>query len=510
MKPVCFVLFAITAAAQTTAAPDQTGSVTGVVIDAITRVPVRKTIVSANQITRIGGPNQGSPSAITDAGGAFTLTNLPAGRCHLVFQQQNYPQARFGGFSKEVEVKAGENTGPMTVELIPGAAVSGHIVDDDGDPLPTCGVQIHPAKHPEQGVQISGSTPSDENGIYRVFGIAPGKYIVAAECGQQVFQPRPFSAGPAPPPATAYPKQYYPLTTETKSADIVELTAGNEKSGVDFIMRPAAVTQIRGAFSPGGVDWHGIGQILLNRTDRSGLTFGSPVSDKGTFEFQKVFPGSYNLVAVSNGGDENRIGAWQRIEVSDQPLELSLELRHAIELSGKVEIESSGSTTLITPGQIQVMLTTPEPINMQNSQAQVNDDGTFTLKGVMPGPWHVQAYGPTMFLKSAWLGSADVTSAPMDLSGGATAPLRIVVSTNTATIRGSAPPGQQIYAQRPEEQGNRVTQADQNGQYKFEGLSPGKYRLMQMDSGGPMPDEGGQEVTVHEGETAVVDLKPQN
>jgi hypothetical protein len=398
------------------------------------------------------------------------------------------------------------------VELIPGAAVSGHIVDEDGDPLPTCGVQIHPAKHPEQGVQINGSTPSDENGAYRVFGIAPGKYILTAECGQQVFQPRPFSAGPAPPPATAYPRQYYPLTTEMKSADIVALTAGNEKSGIDFVMRPTAVTQIHGAFAPGGAGWHGIGQILLDRTDRSGVSQGSPISDKGTFEFQRVFPGTYNLVAVSNysGGDENRIGAWQRVEVSDQPVELSLELRHAIDLSGKVEIESSGNTTLITPGQIQVMLTTPELINVQNSQTQVNDDGTFTLKGVMPGLWHVQAYGPMMFLKSAWLGSTDVTSAAMDLSGGATAPLRIVVSTNTATIRGSAAPGQQIYAQRPEEQGNRVTQADQNGQYKFEGLAPGKYRLMQMDSGGPMPDEGGQDVTVHEGETAMVDLKPQN
>jgi hypothetical protein len=55
----------------------------------------------------------------------------------------------------------------------------------------------------------------------------------------------------------------------------------------------------------------------------------------------------------------------------------------------------------------------------------------------------------------------------------------------------------------------RGTQVDQSGQYKFEGLGPGKYRLVLMDAGGPMPDEGGQEVSVREGETVMADLKPQ-
>ena len=39
----------------------------------------------------------------------------------------------------------------VTVELVPGAAISGHIVDEDGDPLPGCMVEVHSAKDFNQG-----------------------------------------------------------------------------------------------------------------------------------------------------------------------------------------------------------------------------------------------------------------------------------------------------------------------------------------------------------------------
>lgn len=511
MRAALFFLFSLAAAAQTEGT-DQTGSVSGIVTDALTHMPVKKTMVTINPNGNFTKP-VGSQSTTTDASGAFTLSNLQAGHYRLMFQQQSYPQARFGGVTKTVEIKAGESAGSVNVELIPGAAVSGHIVDEDGDPLPNCYVQVHPAKNSDQGVPMTGSSGSNQDGEWRAYGIAPGKYILSAQCGQGVFQPRPFSAGPDLPPSKAYPSQYYPLASDAKSAQVVELTAGNEKSGIDFQMTPTAVTQVRGAFSPGGADWHGSDALMIQlaSVDRRGANLGAGAT-KGTFEFRQVFPGSYILVVSSQGGEENRIGAWQKIDVSDKPVELTLELRHAIDLSGKVEIESGGNTTnKLTPGQIQVSVFPQYQVGIPGSQAQVSDDGTFTLKGVTPAPWRLQVNAPSAFLKVASLGSTDVTNAPMDLSAGAAGALRILVSTNTATIRGSAPAGQTVFAQLVDDgspfRGNRGTGVDQNGQYKFEGLPPGKYRLVVMETGGPMPDEGGQEVTVREGETVMADLK---
>jgi hypothetical protein len=499
----------------TTPAQTQTGTVTGVVTDAITHIPVKKVIVTSTPISQVSSYS-GTQSAITDASGAFTLTNLPAAKYRLMFQHQNYPQARFGGTVKTVDVKAGESAGPVNVELIPGASISGHVVDEDGDPLQGCFIEIHPMKNPEQGVPMMGSLPSNQDGEWRAFGIAPGKYILSAQCTHQVFQPRAFSAGPDPPPSRAYSPQYYPLAGEAKSAQAVELTAGNEKSGVDFQMSPTPVTQIHGTFSPAGADWRTGGQLAVQlisvaEPSRNRVLGGIPNLEKGTFEFRQVFPGSYVLAVLSQGNDENRVGAWQPVELSEKPLDLTVELKHYIDLAGKVEMENSDNKTALSQLNIQLL---PQSVQfgLAGAQTQIADDGTFTLKGVMPAPWRLQLIGPTGFIKSAWLGSTDVTNAPLDLSGGAAGALRIVVSTNMATIRGSAPAGTVVMVQRVDDNTpfhfNRAMGVDQNGQYSLGGLAPGRYRVVATEDGGPMPDDGGQEVTVHEGETVMADLKP--
>jgi hypothetical protein len=243
----------------------------------------------------------------------------------------------------------------------------------------------------------------------------------------------------------------------------------------------------------------------------AGATFDA---SKGTFEFRQVFPGSYMLIAFSNDSNENRIGVTQRIEVADQPLTVMLDLRQAVELSGKVEIEanaSGGGNNSISLGQFGIQLVPQYQGGLPFPQAQVGDDGSFTLRNVIPGIWTLRANGPLAFLKSAWLGSTEITNIPLDLSNGASGALKIVLSTNTATIRGLAPAGQMVFAQRldddPPFRFNRATQSDQSGQYKLVGLPPGRYRLMLTDSAGPVPDEGGQEVTVREGETVMFDPK---
>ncbi len=541
---------------------DKGGSITGVVRDSVTRMPLKKATVSINAmfVSGIGaanaGRNQGPQGTVTDATGTFAITDLPAGQYRVMIQHQNYPQARFGGVVKSVEVKAGETAGPIAVDLIPGASVSGRITDEEGEPIQGCFVQPHPVKNPEQGVPMQGNPTTNEDGDYRFYAVPPGKYILSAQCQMQVFQPRPFSAGPDPPPSRAYPMQYYPLATDAKAAEAVELTPGNEKSGVDFRMRPAAVTQIHGVFSPAGVDMKGrnvnLQLIPADRSRINGMFTGANVDvAKGTFEFRQVFPGSYELTAFANDSDDKPAGATQRVEVNDRPLDVVLELHTAFEISGKVELDASSSTNsnaapsnqgnlgavsgsnavgisvssrgfsgsfgvpLINGkpslNQVNIQLFPLHQTGMPFPQTQAGEDGSFTLKGVIPGVWRLQVNGPSVFVKSAWLGSTDVTSAAIDLSGGAAGSLRVVLSTNMATIRGSAPAGQTVYAQRIDDdmlgRSSRGSGVDPSGQYTMSNLPPGKYRLVLTDPGSPPPDEGGQEVTIHEGETITLDLK---
>jgi hypothetical protein len=56
-------------------------------------------------------------------------------------------------------------------------------------------------------------------------------------------------------------------------------------------------------------------------------------------------------------------------------------------------------------------------------------------------------------------------------------------------------------------QGQHMTQVDQTGRFTLPQLPPGKYRVGVTDPGVPVPEEGGQSVTIKEGETATVDVK---
>jgi protocatechuate 3,4-dioxygenase beta subunit len=514
----------------------QTGKIAGVVVDSASHQPVKKASVSiiflGDAAGIASGPSQkeGPHNLITDASGAFAFSDLSPGQYQLIVTHQNYPQARMGGVHKIVQLTAVDSAETVTMELIPGAAITGHVVDEDGDPLTGCNIQPHSAKDFNQGIAMMHNSVARDDGSYRISGIPPGKYTITAQCMTPVFQPRPLSEGPDPPPSAAYPMLFYPAASDIKSAQIVELLPGTEKSGIDFQIRPAPVTHIHGTLVAGSADWRGRDdlQVQLAPLDPRGprsfvFTGGTRIDPKdGTFEFRQVFPGSYRVMVFSQDFSArpgppdagNRVGAVARVDVADKPIELSLQLHRAVDISGTVEIERSNSAAEpLTPSQINIQLTAESQFGPGPTPTQVNDDGTFTIKSVLPGEWRLRLNAPGAFAKSVRLGADDVTDKPLELTSGSAAPLHIVVSNNTASIRGTASAGQMIFAARIVDEEDALgwqqgTQVDSNGQFVLPGLAPGKYRIVAGELGSPMPEEGGQEVTVAEGETATVDIKP--
>jgi hypothetical protein len=88
--------------------------------------------------------------------------------------------------------------------------------------------------------------------------------------------------------------------------------------------------------------------------------------------------------------------------------------------------------------------------------------------------------------------------------------LKIVLSANIATIRGTAPPGTTVAYRNLDEKllSGQSRLVDQSGQFRIEGLAPGRYRVAAGESSEAIPENGGREITVQEGETATVDLPP--
>ncbi len=484
------------------AAQDQTGQITGSVVDAATRQPVKKATVNLNFLTVAGHANQ---AASTDATGAFSFDGLPEGRYLLTATHQNYPQGS-RQTRKSVEIKAGEHAGSISLELTPGAVITGHVFDEDGDPLPGCYVQANVPANPNQP---GGGSNDNQEGDYRIHDLPPGKYVISAHCNYPAFTPRPFSAGPNPPVSLAYPVQYYPLAPDPKSAQAIDLAPGVEKPGVDFRLRPMPVTQVRGVIS-GGADLrpdNGL-RIRLVPIDRWGPGEMDPPFDpqKGTFECQWVFPGSYYLVATSNGDASTRASGFERIDVKDRPVETMLTLARGADLAGTLTVDGDNSGNQVPLTQIQIRLGQDQLFGGDMNVAQVTGDGAFVIKSVLPSRYRVYVNGPQVYLKSAWLGNTDVTHTTFEVSAGSEA-LRIVVSANLGTISGTAPAGEMVYAVT-DDLVFRTAQADQAGRFTLPQVPPGKYRVgLTGGPGMPLPEEGGQEVTVHEGETVTVDVK---
>lgn len=510
------------------AAQEQTGQVEGTVVDAITHQPVRKASVSLRSMSRslvnrasTGAPNLGNASATTDASGSFAFANLAAGKYQISVTHQNYPESLLSGTRQMVEISTDDATETVTIPLMPGAAISGHIVDEDGDPMTGCFVQPRSAGL-GRAAPVMHAPTMRADGTYRLSGIAAGKFMIAVQCSEAVFEPRPLSAGPDPPPTQAYPMQYYSGASDAKSAQVVELAAGTEKSGIDFQMHPVAITTIHGTFAAGGADWRPFGGNLnvqlvpvdQNNSRMIALGGRAQVNDNGTFDIHEVFPGSYYLVASSpfSGGrpgtNAAMVGAMMRLDVADAPLNVSLALHPAMDISGKVEIE--GDAQGVTPGQIHLQFDPVIQFGAGSIDTQTGEDGGFTLRGVLPGEWRIRMNAAGVFLKSARMGGDDVTNQPLNLTSGLSGTLDIVASTDTATVAGTAPAGRMVFAQAEGDepgQVHSVAQVDANGQFKMPGLAPGNYRLVVADDGAPMPDEGGRKVTVEEGETATVELK---
>jgi hypothetical protein len=485
------LVFAAAAVAQ-----DQTGQIAGTVVDAVTHQPIRNATVHLIHLTDPG--STGNLSTSTDASGGFRFDALADGRYMLSATHQDYPRVATAAH-RSVEIQGGAHSISITLELIPASAITGHVFDEDGDPMPGCLVQVRLASHP---FQPRGGSNNNQDGEYRIHGLAPGRYLVSARCGAPAFTPRPLSAGLDPPPSGAYPTQYYPLAADASSAQPVEVAPGAEKRGIDFRVRPAPVTQVRGRIASDS-NPAGLSIQLVPAASHEWIVNASRDIAKGTFEFDRVFAGSYNLVAMADGDAGGRVTAVERIEVKDRPVEVVLKLSHGVDVAGTVTVEGDSSTSR----QIQVDLQAEVPEG-DVSSTPVKEDGTFLIRSVPAGRWKLTVSGARVFLKSAWMGNADVTNHWFDVSAGSEA-LRIVVSARTGVITGTAPAGEILACASTDDPNSNqhATQADMAGRFTLSGLPPGKYRLGLFDPGVPFPDEGGQEVTVHEGETVTLAVK---
>jgi len=479
--------------------------VAGAVIDAGNGLPIRKAFVSLSTLE----DNPAEALAITDSSGRFAFANVPSGKYHLHAQCDGYLQAWYGAPTPNhapgvIALPSGETRQDFVLRMTPLGAISGVVLDQDGDPLDGAMVSLWMPwfQRGEPDFAQRGSTVTNDRGEYQITDVVPGRYLVMVNgTGRQAIRVHPESVASVQPTdqkfEPQYGVQYFPATERPSVASLLTV-AGKEIEGIDFHMVARPPTILRGlVVPPADVPPDVVIQVAvisLDVPDRTQFGFGTGAGPpKYEFETGGVLPGEYLLVATVSGNGRPYRGVQRVVVNAGAENQATVKLEPGIDLVGSLKIEGGSKEV-----EHQVVLTPGDGLSYNSTppQTYVKADGNFVIPGVVPGIWDigVQPIPEGGYVKSMRLGPQDVLTEDMVIRPDTTEPLQIVVSTRGGILEGDVKTdsgkesGPANVLAAPDGKYSHVlsfyiaVNADEKGHFKLKGLTPGRYKLYAFET----------------------------
>lgn len=425
---------------------EEGGTIRGRITDRETGQPIARAGVRVSRVGA-GPPVLGVP---TDADGRYQFPRLAPGRYTILVEppegsgaylatrygQERPIDPRFGGAGTPFTLSHGA-TFTADVALWRALAIEGRVVDDLGQPVANMPVVVGPIGLPEGGMGVPRT--SDDRGMFRVFGLAPGEYRLCADPRNGIPMIR---FGPRVAQPDMLLKTCYPAG-DGSDAQPLALTS-TDLTGVEIRMRRGRVYTITGlAIDSSGAPT--VDQVSLVRFDGSGSSSSGIEVRQGAFTARDVPPGEYGIRAeiagfgTINDKRERELG-YVRVTVGDANVEnLIVQTAKAATVHGRLEFEGerpgslSGARIAARPPRTGGSYSGPPP-----EPVSVAADDTFVLSGLF-GPQVVQAIGlprPWVVKEIRYL-EADVLGRPVELKAGTDpARLRVILTNRSAAVKG--------------------------------------------------------------------------
>jgi protocatechuate 3,4-dioxygenase beta subunit len=502
------LLSASSALAQGFQMPTGTAAIAGRVTADDTGQPIRGAIV---EIVIFGNLSGRFRSVSTDAEGRYELKDLPPGQYRLAASATRFLQSQYGTAmpgpvglnnpARTITLVEGEKFPSADFSLLRFCAIEGSIVDEFGQPVPNVMVQVSQLSYgggrkrlmPAIGSQAAGPIrPTDDNGRFRISGLAPGEYYVTAMAGA-------FADATA---AGGFNLTLYPGTTDPAAARAVTLTPGRDQLNISFALVPAAMTHVTGTLVDGNGQPVKGGNMILMPSERSGATLFAQTrtvaGEQGAFTFRNVPPGRYTIQAygaqVGTGGNLNAFAFGYLTFTVDGKTNAPLTVRVPAPraLRGHISFEDDTSA-LPRPNEVRVF---PAPADFESAPmgggpppSTTNADWTFEVKA-MSGLRLVTANAPRGWMvKRVTLGGQDITDLPVDLREHDVNDVEIVMSLRTTTVSGTvtdsddkALANYNVVVFSPDEakwglwsRYVQFSRTDANGRFSVRGLPAGAY-----------------------------------
>ena len=193
--------------------------------------------------------------------------------------------------------KAGD---PVTLVLTKGGVVTGIVSDPKGDPVVGIGVRVEMVSDERGRKYPSGKSyqnMTDDRGVYRVYGVPTGTYVVSADGSVEERSLRMTVNGFAKDLPT------YAPSSNRESADEISVRIGEEVSDVNIRYRGERGHKISGIVGGLRDDNRGI-SVDLTPTVESGLRQSKQFQGTGReFTLEGIPDGDYNLAATAYWSD---------------------------------------------------------------------------------------------------------------------------------------------------------------------------------------------------------------
>jgi hypothetical protein len=486
---------AIAQPARTARVDPRTASIRGRVTTADTAAPVRGAEV---RLSRYG---QYTRLATTNGEGRFELIDLPSGAYNLVVSRTGFISLQFGqrrpfAPPTTIDLADGERF-TANVALIRGGAIYGRVLDQFGEPATGTRVQALRSRMVQGRRRLQSVGPADQaddTGAFRLYGLPPGDYFVAASGG-------PVDAIKRDPPI------YYPGTPSFAEAHPVTLGVGADATA-DIQMMPVrnarvsgVVLNASGAPAPAMVNLHSEA-VSVGPTIAAGpaaLMLHADAAPDGTFIVDSVPPGPYVLTATlfpgagqppSPGDGMFRVPetvVMPIVVTGEDVTGLTLVTRPGGTLNGRFVADAGVAGSL--PAGLRLTMRSSHAGGMEMTGG-VGDREEFLLRA-MAGPFHFQVEGvpEDWAVQAILLNDTDVTDETIDLKGE-TANVRVVMTDRLTSLSGRVQSregtGGQGIVVFPDDETRwkwpsryvRTARTDGQGRFLIRGLPPGERYLV--------------------------------
>ena len=396
--------------------PAGTGVIRGRIVAADTSTPIRRAQVRATS----GGGGAGARLVSTDTDGRFEFRELPPGRWELAASKAGFVTLRFGQRrpfegGRPIELANGQVLESVDIALPRGAAITGRVFDEFGDPIAGARVQVLRSQLVQGERQLTPTANagiSDDTGAFRVYGLMPGDYYVSATL-RTVDDPN---------DDATFAPTYYPGTGSVTEAQRIAIGLGQEQGNINFSLMPVRAVRVSGTVVDSAGSPIAGGSITLMPSDSMirigglGGFGGNRVGNDGRFTIANVPPGPYTIAATAGRprGPEMEVATMPLFVGSEDIAGLTLVTSKGMTLSGRIVTAQGTSAPLPTGLQVAVQLYRPGR-GIPSRPARAAADGTFELTSLFgQGFIRVGGLPQDWMLRSVLAGGTDITDTPVE------------------------------------------------------------------------------------------------